>query len=152
MFILAIIGLFSLVAGAPREKRQDESYFMENKCSMAARNSSCPAGYCCAYDEFFRIIYYCKKLGAVGESCSTVSSDADCPCEPGLACVPTVQGSSFVTIYGRCQVKSQPTTAAMTTDGPVTSDGAVTTYSPTGNPTDNKGHNSPHVTHKPHQG
>jgi hypothetical protein len=94
---------------------------MENKCSMSARNSSCPTGYCCAYDEFFRIIHYCKKLGAVGATCSTVKSDADCPCEPGLTCVPRVQGSTFVTIYGRCQARSV-TTESTNTDNAQTSD------------------------------
>nr|XP_022294161.1 uncharacterized protein LOC111104475 [Crassostrea virginica] len=117
MYIVAILGLFTLVAGAPREKRQDH-YYMENKCSMAARDTSCPTGYCCAYDEFFRIIYYCKKLGAVNDSCSTVASDADCPCEPGLTCVPTVHGGSFVTIYGRCQaVDSSTDGGTETTEG-----------------------------------
>ncbi|XP_061195839.1 uncharacterized protein LOC133204094 [Saccostrea echinata] len=117
MYVLVFIGLFSLVTGAPGEKRQDEHYFMENKCSMSDRDASCPHGYCCAYDEFFRIIYYCKKLGAVGDSCSTVASDADCPCEEGLTCVPTVQGSTFVTIYGHCQKPAASTNAGTTNNG-----------------------------------
>ncbi|XP_052710065.1 uncharacterized protein LOC128184567 [Crassostrea angulata] len=122
MYFLTILGLCTLVAALPRVKRQDQ-YYMENKCSMAARDTSCPTGYCCAYDEFFRIIYYCKKLGAINESCSTVASDADCPCEPGLTCVPTVQGSSFVTIYGRCKPVGMTTEEAGTTEAEHTNHG-----------------------------
>lgn len=108
---------------------------------MSARNSSCPMGFCCAYDEFFRIIYYCKKLGAVGETCTTVTSDADCPCESGLTCVPSVQGSSFVTIYGRCQMRAVTTEAASTDSAQTTDHNGDGT---------NHVHQNGHVTHPGH--
>ncbi|XP_062607227.1 uncharacterized protein LOC134269019 [Saccostrea cucullata] len=117
MYVLVFIGLFSLVTGVAGQKRQDEHYFMENNCSMSDRSASCPYGFCCAYDEFFRILYYCKKLGTVGKSCSTVSSDSDCPCEEGLTCVPTVHGSTFVTIYGHCQKPDSSASPGTTNNG-----------------------------------
>lgn len=71
---------------------------------MVVCDMSCFIGYCCVYDEFFCIIYYCKKLGVINEFCLMVVSDVDCLCEFGFMCVFIVQGLFFVIIYGRCKL------------------------------------------------
>ena len=108
---------------------------MEGKCTMRDREGSCPDGFCCAYDEFFRSIRYCKKYGVLGKSCSTVPSDQDCSCGKGLMCQPFTQSSMFVSIYGRCvkdpnakTTHAVNTTVMMTTTTPnmTTADNSTT--------------------------
>uniref|UniRef100_A0A194APQ9 Uncharacterized protein n=1 Tax=Pinctada fucata TaxID=50426 RepID=A0A194APQ9_PINFU len=102
-------------------KSYTQNYFMEGKCNMNDRHGSCPDGFCCAYDEFFRSIRYCKKYGILNKSCSTVESDQDCRCGDGLICRPFTSGGAFVSIYGRCVIDPNATTTASSTTQSMTS-------------------------------
>lgn len=80
-------------------------------CDITKQLESCQAGYCCARDEFLPELVYCKRIGRVGQPCTTKPSESDCPCGPGLYCKPNVQ-STFVSFYGKCAVM-RPTDMTM---------------------------------------
>ncbi|KAK3096825.1 hypothetical protein FSP39_003710 [Pinctada imbricata] len=67
------------------------------------RLSSCPDGFCCARDQFLASYIYCKRLGTLNHPCTTITSQAHCPCGSGLHCVPNVVKGSYTSVYGTCQ-------------------------------------------------
>lgn len=77
-------------------------------CDMNRRNTTCPSDRCCVQDEYQPEYIYCKRIGQLGHSCSTTSSQSTCPCADGLFCKPNIDVPTLTSLYGRCADPNTP--------------------------------------------